>query len=282
LYNLETFLVEITGRPTSMIMDLEMTVSEEGLLSESETQLTELGQRLLPHALGTPRNQQSGTAQHSLSTYFSRRVHVSRISRRISATLYAGGLSTSWAQFQVDVRSVESEIEALTNSVTRPSHNLDRAWLLGNRHELELVMSIHSLQMTLYRPFLCDWEGKIRDESSRSRDFNQSKAEAAIAAARSMLNLLFSVDSLKTLPLVFPCWSTLHYICQAGAILLLELSMHAIHLPLEAAEMLRVLHRVLIYMNAMSTSSYSATKAQGIFECFLQEIESRMGTGSSF
>jgi len=135
--------------------------------------------------------------------------------------------------------------------------------------------------MAIYRPFLCDWEGKIRNESSQSQDFNQSKAVEAITAARSMLALLFSVDDLQTLPLVFPCWSTLHYICQAGSILILELAMHAAHLPSEAAEMVSDIRRALIYLDAMSTSSYSAAKAWEIFACFLNEIESRLETGNS-
>ncbi|KAK5191561.1 hypothetical protein LTR20_007658 [Exophiala xenobiotica] len=287
LYNLEMFLVEMTGRPTSMISDLEMTVSQEGVLSDSESRLTELGQECVPHTFGSPRVLQRPVPQQSLSTYFSRRLHVSRISRRISTTLYAGVLTADSAEFQGSVLSVELEIEELASSVARPLPNLDGAWLLGHRHNLELVMSIRSLQMILYRPFLCDWEGKSGDEALWSHDFVQSKASAGVAAARSMLALLFSVDDLQTLPLVFPCWSTLHYVCQAGAILVLELAMHAIramHLPSEVAEMESAIRRLLTYLKAMSKSSYSAHKAWEIFAGFLNAIESRdsRGIGGSF
>ncbi|KIV87972.1 hypothetical protein, variant 5 [Exophiala mesophila] len=281
LYNLEMFLVEVTGRPTSMISGLEMTISQEGAQNHSESPLITQRQGSLPHAFGTPQPLLSDVSAQSLSTHFSRRVDVSRISRRISTTLYAGGLTANWAEFQHSVSLLQLEIEKLASTVVRRLQNLDGAWLLGDRHNLELAMSIYSLQMMLYRPFLCDWERKIRNESSPSQDFNQSKAVEAITAARSMLALLFSVDDLQTLPLVFPCWSTLHYICQAGSILILELAMHAIHLPSEAAEMVSDIHRVLIYLQAMSTASYSAAKAWEIFASFVNEIESRLETGNS-
>jgi hypothetical protein len=181
----------------------------------------------------------------------------------------------NWGEFQGRVHSFEIEIEELAHYVVKPPPNLDGAWLLGNRHDLELVMSIRSLQMMLYRPFLCDWEGKVRHESLQSQDFNQSKARAAVTAARSTLALVFSVDDLQTLPLVFPCWSTLHYICQAGAILILELAMLAIHLEPEADEMVSTVQKLLTYLQAMSTSSSSASKAWGIFTSLLNGIESR-------
>lgn len=276
LYNLETFVVEITGRPTSMIADPEMTVSPEGILDDPGPEPTNILQGVRPDPEHISRSLDQRDSVQSLSIYFLRRVSVSRISRRISATLYAADLDMNWGEFQGRVHSFEIEIEELANSVAKPQHNLDGAWLLGNRHNLELVMSIRSLQMMLYRPFLCDWHEKIRHESLQSQDFNQSKARAAIAAARSTLALVFSVDDLQTLPLVFPCWSTLHYICQAGAILILELAMHAIHLELEADEMVSTVHKLLTYLQAMSTSSSSASKAWSIFTSLLNEIESRL------
>lgn len=281
LYNLESFVVEITGRPTSMIADLEVTVSPEGILDDVPLEPINLSQGVRPDPEHTSPFLEAESVR-SLSTYFSRRVSISRISRRISATLYAADLTINWSEFQGRVRSFEFEIEELSNFVVKPQHNLDGAWLLGNRHNLELVMSIRSLQMMLYRPFLCDWEGKIRHESLQSQDFNQSKARAAVSAAKSMLALVFSVGELQTLPLVFPCWSTLHYMCQAGAILVLELAMGAVHLESEADEMVSTVRTLLTYLQAMSTSSTSASQAWTIFKSLLNEIEvSILGTSGT-
>ena len=131
--------------------------------------------------------------------------------------------------------------------------------------------------MILFRPCLCDMEGRIENESRASREFNQEAAAACIAAAMSLLNLIPESPEISEAYRTLPWWGLLHYVCQAAAVLILELCLSAQHAPLQAGEMMDGLRKAMFYLHMMSRHSLSAFKAWRICRQLLADAGSKSG-----
>lgn len=88
-----------------------------------------------------------------------------------------------------------------------------------------------------------------------------------------MINLIsFSASSLEKLYQMTPWWSTLHYICEALSVLMLEMAYKAQHLPNDAAEILGDAKKGVLWLRMMSSQSVSARKAWEIFDCLVRVV----------
>jgi hypothetical protein len=202
--------------------------------------------------------------------------------RRISASsLYAaGGTSVSSSPLPDVVGSCEQHLDHIVaESFLPPSGGLVeyRQERQQQQQEIELAMSMYSVRMILYRPFICDHSAFQKQPRPPPPSREQSHAQAGVTAARSMLRLLPDPDESggddQALSLFFPCWSLVHHLCQAGAVLALELSLDAVHMPSDRPELVRDLQRVCAHLATLSHDSSSARQARTVFGRFLDVFE---------
>ena len=123
-------------------------------------------------------------------------------------------------------------------------------------------MYYQSVRMILFRPFLCEIE--IMNESPKTVDLNKTCAKACVEAPLHMFNAIPDNSVAKEVFQVLPLWSSLHYLCQAASILLLELCLGMQHRPGELKVVLSAVRKALNYLWIFSTNSKSAYKAWSI------------------
>jgi hypothetical protein len=119
--------------------------------------------------------------------------------------------------------------------------------------------------MILFRPCLCHLEGAIPHESASSRSFNQEAAVSCVSAAQTLLALLPNQAVNSHASKILPWWSLLHYITQAGAVLILELCLKAEHMPSQVNELLGDVRKVMVWLAEMAADSPSAWRSWKIF-----------------
>ena len=123
-------------------------------------------------------------------------------------------------------------------------------------------MYYESIRMILFRPFLRGIE--IMDESPQSLGFDKLGSKACVEAALHMLSVMPENPVATEVFQILPWWSLLHYVCQAAAILLLELCLSMQHMQGELEVVLSATRKALDYLWILSTYSKSAYKAWNI------------------
>jgi hypothetical protein len=138
---------------------------------------------------------------------------------------------------------------------------------------LGLAILFHSARMILCRPCLCRFEGRILNQSTKSKDFNQQAVSTCVHSARTMISLLsWTASPIQRIYSIPPWWHTLHYLCEALSTLTLEMAYQAHHLPEEAAEILSDAKKGILWLRDMAETSVSARKALEIFDCLIRLV----------
>ncbi|KAF7511201.1 hypothetical protein GJ744_005098 [Endocarpon pusillum] len=283
LYGLEQLLGDFTGRPTS-IPDSDIAIpldwSKKG---EVASPSSEIDSRAMGTQRAFPSESSTGLEAMKFSPhlYFVCRTRLSILGHKIRSSLYASGRTNEpWSKFQQSIRDFDQEL-------TRWSSNLPEAMRLPPRIDIqmsgrsqdrlrdqfELAMAYQSTRMILFRPCLCHLEGVIPYESALSRGINHQAAVSCVNAARTLLALLPKGLSSTHPSQMLPCWSLLHYLTQAGAVLFLELGLKAEHMPLQAKELLDDTGKVIAWLADMATDSLSAWRSWEICrKLYLQAV----------
>lgn len=214
------------------------------------------------------------------STYFIYRTQLSIVSHEIITQLYcAATIKEKWVEVQETIRRIDGRLRAWRDNLP-PEFNItfDRwdepDW--SDPHVLPrmgLAMLFNSSRMILFRPMLCRFEGRMASQSEKSKDFNKESVEMCIHSARTMINLIgWSARSVEKLYAITPWWHTLHYLCEALSVLMLELAYQAQHLPSEAAYILDDAKKGIRWLVMMSGESISARKAWEIFDSLIRVV----------
>ncbi|KAJ5040634.1 uncharacterized protein L3040_006283 [Drepanopeziza brunnea f. sp. 'multigermtubi'] len=311
LYSLECLLNELTGRP-SCISDrdistpLPVNIDEDDLRpgqslyerpgdrprSSRRGSHSSVSRESRPGRASATYQMPAGIAQPlaynfpvlslpaTTSTYFIYRTQLAIISHEIVTQLYcAATIKEKWVEVQETIHRIDSRLSAWSDSLP-PEFSLtfDRYdepdW--NDPHVLSrmgLAMLYNSSRMILFRPCLCRFEGRITSQSEKSKQFSQVSVEMCIRSARTMINLIgWSARSVEKLYAITPWWHTLHYICEALSVLMLELAYQAQHLPGEAAEILDDAKKGIRWLVMMAGESISARKAWEIFDSLIRLV----------
>jgi hypothetical protein len=232
----------------------------------------------LEPSLSNPSQMSSSPSSDKYPSHFSCRVRLSFLSHRIYSSLYSVGGDMTWSDVQDAVRQFNIElmhwrsmlpVELTVLRTQQPIRSSDPG--------IELAMYYWSVRMILHRPCLCNLEGRIVNESRASRDFNQEAAVACVDAALALLRLMPDSPNIGEAYRILPWWSLLHYVCQAAAILILELCLAAQHCPLRVGEILDGLKKAISYLRMMSRASLSAYKAWRVCRQLMTDSTSRLG-----
>lgn len=275
LYGLEQLLGDFTGRPTS-ILDTDIATP---LDLTRGNDMPSQPRRTLPKPAPEPQSLLDHSSagldgvHDSSQPYFVWRVRLSIIGHKIRSSLYSCGQpNEAWSRVQQTIREFDQELSQwsvdLPEEMSLPREiNLESADRRGGQllDHFELALSYQSTRMILFRPCLCHLEGVIPQESALSRSFNLEAAASCVAAARSLLALLPGEPVGAHASKMLPWWSLLHYITQAGAVLILELCLKAEHMPGQVKALLEDMAKVMRWLAEMAADSLSAWRSWKIF-----------------
>jgi hypothetical protein len=285
LYALEVTLAEYTGRPcsiTALDISVPIDVLNESVAVSPEQQTGFLADGIDPSlsnpspSLASPRLP-SPTGSRS-SSHFSCRVRLSFLSHRIYSSLYSVGGDMTWSDVQDAIRQFNVELMHWRSLLPAELTALrSQQSITSSDPGIELAMYYWSVRMILHRPCLCNLEGRIVNESRVSRDFNQEAAVACVDAALALLRLMPDSPDIVQAYRILPWWSLLHYVCQAAAVLILELCLAAQHCPSRVLEILEGLKKAIAYLRMISRASLSAYKAWRVCRQLMADSTLRLG-----
>jgi hypothetical protein len=215
------------------------------------------------------------------STYFIYRIELSIVSHEIVTQLYcAATIKSRWSNVQDSMQRIDRRLVAWRDKL--PSEfdiTFEDSWTAPDWTDpnilsrMGLAMQFSSARMILFRACLCRFEGRLKHQPESSKDFNQEAVETCIRSARKMISLLsWSASSSEKLYAISPWWNTLHYICEALSVLMLELAFKATHMPDEAAYLLDDAKKGIRWLAMMAEQSVSARKAWEIFDSLIRLV----------
>jgi Fungal specific transcription factor domain len=275
LYGIEQLLGDFTGRPTAILdsdiaTPLDMSPESEVIARDVRTFSTSTSAQKALLGKIPPGHR---VTPYSAQQYFVSRIRLSVIGHKIRSSLYASGKTNEpWSRVQQSIREFDQELAQWSADVSegmglpRGIDTLTSDRLGGELlNRFELAMAYQSIRMILFRPCLCHLGGMIPRESALSQSFNQEAAVSCVSAARTLIALLPNEAALSHASKMLPWWSLLHYIAQAGAVLVLELCLKAEHMPTQVKEILADIGKVMAWLAAMAADSLSAWRSWKIF-----------------
>ena len=218
--------------------------------------------------------------QITSSTYFIYRTQLSILSHEILTQLYCAALvKAKWSEVQDTMRDIDSRLLKWKSSLpeefdfSNPLIHTDMYTL----HRKGLSMFYNSSRMILFRPCLCRFEGRIENESERSKTFDGSAAITCIESARNILASLPSMSEPAKVYTITAWWNVVHYIIEASSVLMLELAYRTEHLPYQTEEILADSKKAVLWLRAMSDQSIAARKGWEIFNSLLEKVAPKVG-----
>ncbi|TVY41819.1 putative transcriptional regulatory protein [Lachnellula occidentalis] len=303
LYNLECSLNESTGRPTcvhdkDISAPLPVNINEEdfhpGQVLYDRMEDIQSSERLPPNRPNSRATRvQIATGVQSLaymfpilelqlttSTYFIYRTQLSIIAHEIVTQLYcASTINEKWSNVQDIIRGIDQRLNTWKENLpvefnvdfdTVKEPNWNDPWLL---QRTGLAMLFYSSRMILFRPCLCPFEGRIKNQTEASQGFSQKAVVACILSARKMISLFaWPATSPEKLYAISPWWNILNYLCEALSVLMLEMAYKSQHMPHESVHILEDAKKGVNWLAMMSGQSISARKAWETFDKLIRLV----------
>jgi Fungal specific transcription factor domain len=217
------------------------------------------------------------------STYFIYRTQLSIISHEILTELYCAALvKDKWSDVQDKIRSIDVRLikwcetlpKEFSISLFDPQSNPNDGYAL---YRTGLSMFYNSSRMTLFRPCLCRFEGRIENESNRSKTFDADAAGTCVESAQNVLAALPPISDPSKVYYIRAWWNVVHYIIEAASVLMLELAYRAEHLPSKAEVILSDAKKAVMWLRAMADQSIAARKWWEIFDSLLDKVAPKVG-----
>jgi hypothetical protein len=214
------------------------------------------------------------------STYFIYRTQLSIISHEIVTQLYcAATIKERWSEVQDTMKTIDRRLISWRDSlpkefdITFDTYS-EPDW--NDPHTLArigLAIAWNSSRMILFRPCLCRLDGRLDHQSQMAQNFEKEAAENCIHSARRMISLLkWNAKSEARFYSVSPWWNTLHYLCEAMSVLMLEMAFEAQHLPNEKVDILTDAKKGIFWLTMLSAGSIAARKAWEIFDNLIRLV----------
>ena len=284
---------------------LRDTVTTNPKAIELLRRLSSQESRLLDNATSTPTSSQSSKAKESpvrsitsgtpalpVSSHelkhtvppssalaFAFHTKLSTFTDEVLTRLYrADSMDQSWAQVQSTIASLNSRLEdwqlelPIVFDFTKKQRDRD-----FYSQRMGLGFFYYSTALIINRPCLCRIDRKIKNESSRARDFNRETAARCVYAARDMLGLLPDEPNPIGLYKVAPWWCLVHYLMQAATVLMLELSFRADHMPTEVDEIFECAKKALEWLRSMAEDDEAARRASILCTKSLCNVAPKVG-----
>ena len=214
------------------------------------------------------------------STYFIYRTQLSIISHEIITQLYcAAAVKEKWSEVQETMKAIDGRLLLWRDSLPKNFDIMFDTWTEPDWNDpttlprIALAISFNSCRMILFRPCLCRVDGRLQNHPRASPDFEQEAVEYCIHSARRMISLLkWNAKSPARFYAISSWWNTLHYLCEALSVLMLEMAFEVEHLPNETIDILNDAKEGIFWLAMLSASSIAARKAWEIFDNLIRLV----------
>jgi hypothetical protein len=130
----------------------------------------------------------------------------------------------------------------------------------AQREQLLLRFHYHSARLIITRPSLCRLERRIKAQTDASAIFDQNTAETCVHAAQEITRLFPDQPDLMFIYQGSPWWCIVHYIMQAIAVFLLEMSSET-GMTQKGEELSKSINKLVRWLRSMSRGNPVAKRA---------------------
>ncbi|KAF2867970.1 fungal-specific transcription factor domain-containing protein [Massariosphaeria phaeospora] len=296
LYSLERILSAITGRP-SVGMESDCSVPLPLPLSTDEINGAIIASRFGPqsavyfaqeHIRSEPNaassssirmltdTEKSSNEPTNSGSYLKHAVTMGMINQRTLVALYAPSVaSKSWQTVQKDIAELDEDLDAWSASLPLGLNFLQHEEEHQYTQERNaLALHYYSTKILITRPCVCRLDRRIPDQTQKSRNFNQHIAETCIGAAKAISDLLPDDFQHQRVMLykMGPWWILVHYIMQALAVLMLEVSYEAVNFPRDRHDMVPSIKKLVRWLRHTRSNNRMAGRAYDIVLQLLHKL----------
>lgn len=193
------------------------------------------------------------------------------ITGEVLMRLYSSStVNYSWTYIQRTVLDLHKKLSEWSNGsaagiISVPSQERLPSCSLSYKDRKYLALRYHGIGMLINKPFLCESPKKIPSVPHQAEVLGRNDADVAalrcISAARNLLQILPRNISAAELYNTTPWWFVLHYIIQAGVVLITEISFQASHSLVGIDTLISESALVLRWLLALSPTSLAAQRA---------------------
>lgn len=238
-------------------------------------------------ASGSPSRLQTNAPQSTVLAAYRASVHLDKIFEQVLEDLYSPSIVRSnWAHVQrlaskLNTRLANWRSELPPMLVMDPSQGIKVSLV----ERMYLALRYFSTSMLINRPLLCNCDRHpmtLPSQSEMPEDIDIEYARRCVEAARGLIRLFPDEPDVIALYKATPWWCTLHYIVQAGAVLLLEIGFHATHMPDEMDVLIQDAGRVLRWLQSLAISSAPAATSWMSFSRLLHRSLQSIGRDTEY
>ena len=186
-------------------------------------------------------------------------------------------LDRSWASVQSTASKCYERLErwrsALPAILDFTKSQQDREY---TRARMCLAFSYYSALMITRRPFLCKMERRIPNQSARAKSIDVANAASSVSAAKAVVDMLPDQPDPAGMYQETPWWNMVHHLMQAVSIIMLELSLGAVHGLGSAEELLRAAEKTVCWLQSMAPDDMAASRAWKLSSELLQRVAPRV------
>ncbi|EIT79924.1 fungal specific transcription factor [Aspergillus oryzae 100-8] len=293
LYTLEHRLSVMTGRP-SCIIDVACTTPLPVPFDESDFRkesVMRLINRSTPEDLGQPGPASNSSPNSNLrktgkgmesadanaaapckSLYFLQLIKLTSIAKRMTSKLYnPDGVEKAWSSMEFAIRGLMLDLDSwLINLPAAYDFTSTHTSQGSATHRMSLALTFYSTKIGITKPCLRRIESSALGD--KSEEFCRKAAAECVESACHMLRLFPEPLEASLLHKLSPWWCILHFLMQATAVLLIELSFHVQHVPEKAAMVSKAAKKSYDWLAVMSETSMASEKARRMCDEFLRRL----------
>jgi hypothetical protein len=276
--SIESQVCALIGRPCIIPND-ECTVPLPTAISERRSRSS------VAHQLRTLPRMDSGNTTHSdessssetvnrsepvpitPTSFLQARIKITIIMQRTLSKLYRPRISTKpWEQTHKEITTLTSELDEWVTAVLPGGFGLVDCFPEQGVQYERMLLSFHyySARLLISRPSLCRLERRIQGQSHASALFNQKTAEACVQAAQAVTRLFPDQPNWMFICHQSPWWCIVHYMMQAIAVFLLEMSFQGTETTPNGEDLSKSTEKLVKWLRFMSHRNAVAERAYAV------------------
>jgi hypothetical protein len=277
LNSIESQVCALIGRPCIISNDectvpLPQVVSEEQRSSSGPPRpRNPIGTRWMITVLSeTPSSDTTNRGEVEAVMHISfqqARIKIAIIMQKALSKLYLPRTSTySWGHIHEEITSLTGELdEWVAAALPGGLSPVDSVREHDVQHERSLLsFHYYSARLLISRPSLCRLERRVKGQSHASAAFNQKTAEVCVQAAQAITRLFPGQPDWMFICQRSPWWCIVHYMMQAIAVFLLEMSFKGTDTTPNGEELSESMEKLVRWLRFMSSRNAVAKRAYNV------------------
>ncbi|KAE8377853.1 fungal-specific transcription factor domain-containing protein [Aspergillus bertholletiae] len=206
------------------------------------------------------------------SLYFLQLIKLTSIAKRMTSKLYnPDGVGKPWSSTEFAIRGLMLDLDSwLINLPMAYDFTSTHTSQGSAAHRMSLALTFYSTKIGITKPCLRRIEPSSQDD--KSDNFCRKAAVECVESACHMLRLFPEPLEAELLHKLSPWWCILHFLMQATAVLLIELSFHVQHVPEKAAMVSKAARKSYDWLSVMSETNMASEKARRMCDEFMRRL----------